>query len=434
MRFLARREKYHTVSRTKAENHAIIRGEFHPREDSMDWENLARELSTPTDSKIVLLVIDGLGGLPRHGKTELETAQTHNLDRLALGGCAGVADPVLMGITPGSGPAHLGLFGYDPLRYQLGRGILEALGSDVEVRQGDLVARGNFATLKNGLIIDRRAGRIPTGECERLCLKLNAALAGRPGAEITLFPGKEHRFVARFRADGLGDSLTDADPQKDGRPPVPTQAESSGSDQAALVVNAFLGQVVKILAGEPTANAALLRGFSLQPTIPQMPELYNLNPAAIANYPMYKGLAKLIGMKAYPVGAETNDLFSTLEKHWAEHDFFYIHFKKTDAAGEDGNFEAKVKAIEEIDSFVPRIEALKPDVLVVTSDHSTPALMHGHSFHPNPFLLVAATALPDEIGVFTERECARGLLGRFPSLYAMPLMLGHAGKLKKFGA
>ena len=400
----------------------------------MEWENLARELATPTDTKIVLLVIDGLGGLPRQGKTELETAQTTHLDRLALHGCCGVTDPVFMGITPGSGPAHLGLFGYDPLKYQLGRGILEALGSDVEVRQGDLVARGNFATYKDGLVVDRRAGRIPTAECERICAVLNKAMAGRPEAEITLFPGKEHRFVARFRADGLGDALTDADPQKDGKPRVPAKAEAAGSEKAARLINAFLDDVVKFLKDEPVANAALLRGFSLQPSIPQMPEMYALKPAAIANYPMYKGLARLLGMTTYNVGAETKDLFDALEAHWKEHDFFYVHFKKTDAAGEDGNFEAKVRAIEEIDAFIPRIEALKPDVLVVTADHSTPALMHGHSFHPNPFLLVAANAMPDNTGVYTESECNQGSLGRFRSILAMPLMLGHAGKLKKYGA
>jgi len=400
----------------------------------MNWENIARELAVQTDSKIVLLVIDGLGGLPVQGKTELETAQTHNLDRLAMRGCCGLTDPVLMGITPGSGPAHLALFGYDPLRHQLGRGILEALGSDVEVRQGDLVARGNFATLRGGLIVDRRAGRIPTSECERLCSVLNAAFAAQADPEIALFPGKEHRFVARFRAQGLADALADADPQKDHKPPVPAAALAPEADKAAAAVNRFLADVVAILKNEPVANAALLRGFSVQPTIPPMQDLFKLRPAAIANYPMYKGLAKLLGMAAYPVGAETADLFETLEAHYREHDFFYVHFKKTDAAGEDGNFQAKVRAIEEIDAFIPRLEALKPDVLVVTADHSTPSLMKGHSFHPNPFLLFAPTALPDETGSFTERECAKGLLGRFRSLYAMPLMLGHAGKLKKFGA
>jgi len=400
----------------------------------MNWEDLAKELSVQTDSKIVLLVIDGLGGLPVQGKTELETAQTHNLDRLAMKGCCGLTDPVFMGITPGSGPAHLALFGYDPIKHQLGRGILEALGSDVEVRQGDLVARGNFATLKNGLIVDRRAGRIPTSECERLCGILNKALAGQKDPETTLFPGKEHRFVARFRTAGLADALTDADPQKDLKPPVPTKPLSPEAAKAAEVINRFLNDVVKILKDETVANAALLRGFSVPPSIPQMQDLYKLKPAAIANYPMYKGLAKLIGMTAYNVGPETKDLFDTLEAHYKEHDFFFIHFKKTDAAGEDGNFAAKVRAIEEIDAFIPRLDALKPDVFVITSDHSTPSLMKGHSFHPNPFLLVSPTALPDEIGVFTERECAQGLLGRFRSIFAMPLMLAHAGKLKKFGA
>jgi 2,3-bisphosphoglycerate-independent phosphoglycerate mutase len=400
----------------------------------MNWEILAKDLSVQTDSKIVLVVIDGLGGLPLQGKTELETAQVRNLDRLAMHGCCGVTDPVFMGITPGSGPAHLALFGYDPVRYQLGRGILEALGSNVEVTEGDLVARGNFATFRDGLITDRRAGRIPTSECERLCALLNAALAGRREPEVTLYAGKEHRFVARFRASGLADQLTDADPQKDHKPPVPTEPLSPPSAKAAAIVNAFLDDVVKILAHEPVANAALLRGFSVQPSIPSMVDLYKLRPAAIANYPMYKGLAKLLGMKAYDVGPETSELFATLEAHYAEHDFFYVHYKKPDAAGEDGAFEAKVRAIEEVDAFLPRLEALKPDVLVVTADHSTPALMKGHSFHPNPFLLIAPTALPDETGVFTERECAKGLLGRFRSIYAMPLMLAHAGKLKKFGA
>jgi len=400
----------------------------------MNWEDLAKELSIQTDSKIVLLVIDGLGGVPIQGKTELEAANIRHLDRLTLNACCGVTDPVLMGITPGSGPAHLALFGYDPLRYELGRGILEALGSDVEVREGDLVARGNFATLKAGLITDRRAGRIPTSECERLCALLNQALSGQKDPEIALFAGKEHRFVVRFRASGLSDALTDADPQKDHKPPTPTTPLAPAAAKAAGIVNRFIEDATKILKDERMANTTLLRGFSVQPSIPRMQELYKLRPAAIANYPMYKGLACLLGMKAYKVGAQTSDLFDTLEAHYLEHDFFYVHYKKTDAAGEDGNFEAKVRAIEEIDAFIPRLESLKPDVLVITSDHSTPSLLKGHSWHPNPFLLVSPTALPDATGVFTERECAQGLLGRFRALYAMSLMLAHAGKLKKYGA
>jgi 2,3-bisphosphoglycerate-independent phosphoglycerate mutase len=400
----------------------------------MNWETLAKELSIQTPSKIVLLVLDGLGDLPVEGKTALEAARTPNLDRLAARGTCGLTDPVLRGITPGSGPAHLALFGYDPLRHQLGRGILEALGSGVEVGPNDLVARGNYATLKDGLVIDRRAGRIPTSENEKLCRRVNAALRPPPGLQISLFPGKEHRFVVRFTGEGLSDALSDADPQKDHKPRTYAKPLSPEAKNAAEIVNRFLDDVTGILSDLAVANTVLLRGFSKFPAIPSMPELYKIRPAAIANYPMYKGLAKLLGMDVMDVGAETGDLFDALEAGFKDHDFFYVHYKKTDAAGEDGNFPAKVKAIEEVDSFLPRIEALGPDVLAVTADHSTPCLLKSHSWHPNPFLLVAKSALADNVTVFSERSFSRGFLGRFPSLQAMPLLLAHAGKLQKYGA
>jgi 2,3-bisphosphoglycerate-independent phosphoglycerate mutase len=400
----------------------------------MEWQELAKELSQTTDSKIVLLVMDGVGGLPVNGRSELETARKPNLDELAKRGVCGLSDPVFMGITPGSGPAHLALFGYDPLRYQLGRGILEALGLGVEVGRNDLVARGNFATLKGGLIADRRAGRIPTEENVRICSYLNAHLPKRDGVEVKVFPGKEHRFVARFTAEGLSDALTDADPQKDGKPRLATSAIVPEAAKAAGIVNRFLDDLTNVLKGEPKANTALLRGFSKFPSIPTMQELFNIRPAAIANYPMYKGLAKLLGMTVMDAGGETADLFDALEKSYNDYDFFYIHYKKTDSAGEDGKFEAKVAAIEALDVFIPRLVALKPDVLVVTSDHSTPALLSSHSWHPNPFILVSKTAGVDDVAEFTERACGKGLLGRFRALYAMPLMLAHALKLKKYGA
>ncbi len=400
----------------------------------MEWEELARELSQTTDSKIVLLVMDGVGGLPVDGKTELEAARTPNLDALAASGVCGLADPVLMGITPGSGPAHLALFGYDPLRYRLGRGILEALGSGVEVGRNDLVARGNFATLKNGLVVDRRAGRIPTEENARICELLNSGLPRREAVDVRVFPGKEHRFVARFTTEGLSDDLTDADPQKENRPPVRTMAVVPEAEIAAAIVNRFLEDATDVLKDEPQANAALLRGFSKFPSIPTMPELFKLRPAAVANYPMYKGLARLLGMEVMDVGGGAADLFDALEKNFAAHDFFYVHFKRTDSAGEDGNYAAKVAAIEEIDAYIPRVLSLKPDVFVVTADHSTPSVLKGHSWHPNPFLLVSPTAGADDVRVFTEKACAGGLLGRFRSLSAMPLMLAHALKLKKYGA
>jgi len=400
----------------------------------MNWEDMARELAYTTDSKIVLLVCDGLGGLPVGGRTELEAARKPNLDEAARLGACGVTDPVFMGITPGSGPAHLALFGYDPLRYQLGRGILEALGTGVEVGRNDVVARGNFATFKAGLVVDRRAGRIPTAENERLCAMINAGLPKQEGIDIILTPGKEHRFVARFRAEGLSDVLSDADPQKDGKPRVQAAALKPEAGRTAVIINRFLDELTALLKDEPKANTALLRGFSKFPSIPHLAELYKLRPAAVANYPMYKGLARLLGMDVLDVGAETPDLFDALEREYKNHDFFYVHFKRTDAAGEDGNFEKKVAAIEEIDRFIPRLLALKPDVLVITSDHSTPALLRGHSWHPNPFVLVSPNAQPDGVKALTEIECSRGMLGRFQSIYAMPLMLAHALKLKKFGA
>lgn len=400
----------------------------------MDWEKIASELTIVTSSKIVLLVLDGLGGLPVEGKTELETARTPHLDALASKGICGLTDPVFMGITPGSGPAHLALFGYDPLKYQLGRGILEALGSGVEVGKFDLVARGNFATLKGDLVVDRRAGRIQTTENEKLCQKINASLSQRKGIQIKVFPGKEHRFVVKFSGQDLSDRLQDADPQKENKTRVYCQPLSPEANQTAAIVNSFLDEVTALLHDSPPANTILLRGFSKLPTIPSMTELYKLKPASIANYPMYRGLAKLVGMEAFNVGAKTQELFETLENHYKDFDFFYVHFKKTDSAGEDGNFKAKVEAIEEIDNFIPRIVALEPDVLVVTSDHSTPCLLKSHSWHPNPFLLVSKASLPDRVTRFSERECQQGFLGRFQAIYAMPLMLAHAGKLKKFGA
>lgn len=296
------------------------------------------------------------------------------------------------------------------------------------------MARGNFATLEDGLVVDRRAGRIPTNENLRLCEHLNARLPRHEGVAVQVFPGKEHRFVARFTAEGLSDALTDADPQKEGKPPVPTAPLRPEADKASGIVNRFLDDVTAALKNETKANTTLLRGFSKFPRIPTMSELFKVRPAAIANYPMYKGLARLLGMAVMDVGGGTADLFDALEKNYAGHDFFYVHYKKTDSAGEDGNFAAKVAAIEELDAYIPRLLALEPDVLVITSDHSTPSLLKGHSWHPNPFLLVSPTAGADDARVFTERACVGGLLGRFRSLYAMPLMLAHALKLKKYGA
>ncbi len=402
----------------------------------MKHEEIIQDLTVDTDSKIILLVLDGLGGLPEKGKTTLEAAHTPNLDALAEKGECGLSEPIFMGITPGSGPSHMALFGYDPIQYFLGRGILEALGIDVDVGKGDLVARGNFATQKNDTIIDRRAGRISTKKNEDLCVRLNQSMDEVERVKIRFFPGKEHRFVIKLSAPGLSDALSDADPQKEGKPKMAAKPldQSDEARKTADTVNEIIGRISEILKGEPKANTVLLRGFSKHPTIPSMQDLFKLNPAAIANYPMYRGLAKIVGMNVLDAGTEMEDLFDVLEKQYQNFNFFYVHIKKTDSYGEDGNYPDKKRIIEETDRFLPRIQKLDPDVLAVTGDHSTPCILKSHSWHPNPFLLISRYVMPDKAAHFSEKECSQGYLGRFPALHAVPLMLAHALKMKKYGA
>ncbi len=400
----------------------------------MDREKLIKDLTIETKTKIVLLVLDGLGGLPQEGKTPLEAAQTPHLDALAAQSVCGLTDPVFRGITPGSGPAHLALFGYEPTKYILGRGILEALGIGVEVSPNDLVARGNFATLKEGLIVDRRAGRIATEQNKQLCQLINHSLKKQKNITITLYPGREHRFVVKFSGHNLSDALSDADPQKEGKLPVLAKPLTTKAEPTANLVNSFVKEVTEILSHSQPANTILLRGFAKHPSLPTMEELYKLKPVAVAHYPMYKGLARLVGMDLAHPEEGIPDLLATVTQIFNDFNFFYVHVKKTDSYGEDGNYQAKKAVIEEVDAHLPQLLRLRPDVLVVTSDHSTPCLLKSHSWHPNPFLLHSATSQPDRVSSFSERECSQGYLGRFPAIYAMPLMLAHAGKLKKFGA
>lgn len=402
----------------------------------MERESLFKEISVKTASKIILIVLDGMGGIPfREGKTALEWANIPNLDELAKKSVLGQTDPILPGITPGSGPAHLALFGYDPLKYQIGRGILENLGLGVGIKRGDIAIRGNFCTLKDGIIVDRRAGRISTDENKRLCSKLKGHMKQIEGVEILFTPGMEHRFALRLRGKGLGTDVSDTDPQIVGKTPITPKATGPESKKTARVAKKIISLAKDLLQDENRANFIVLRGFSSLPPLPSMQELFKLNPATIATYPMYKGLAKLVGMKVLEVdGMSISDEVQALKKNYKNYDFFYFHIKKTDSYGEDGNFEKKVAVIEEFDGFLPEIFSLSPDVLVITGDHSTPCLLKTHSWHPNPFLLYSNTIIPDEQTVFSERTCAKGGLGRFFSADAMGLMLGHALKLKKFGA
>ncbi len=393
-----------------------------------------KALARPAGTKMVLLVMDGAGGLPRaDGKTELEAATTPNLDGLAARGTLGLADPIAPGITPGSGPGHLGLFGYDPLQYRIGRGVLEAVGIDMHMTERDLAARGNFCSVDQaGLITDRRAGRIPTETCARLCTLLEKIKL--PGIELVVRPVREHRFVVLFRGDGLEEGLSETDPQEVGKPPLPVESETPQAARAALIANGFVSEARRMLANEHPANMVLLRGFSKYPKIPKITDIYGIKAGVIAVYPMYRGLARLVGMEALPAGDTVADEFAALEKHFRDFDFIFMHIKKTDSYGEDGNFDAKVHVIEEVDQALPRLLALNPDVLVVTSDHSTPAMFKAHSWHPVPVLLASKWCRPDGAPRFTERECRFGGLGHIRSAELLPLMMAYAERLTKFGA
>lgn len=399
-------------------------------------EEIMKSLAIKTESKIVLLVADGIGDLPsENNKTVLEKAFIPNLDKLASKSACGLTDPISCGITPGSGPAHLSLFGYDPIKYQIGRGVLEALGIGMELTSRDLACRGNFATLnKEGIIIDRRAGRIATELNEKLCKFMQDKINQIKEVKTIIKPGKEHRFVVVFRGDGLEDALSDADPQKVGEKIKFAEPLDSKAKKSAEIVNEFIKQATEALKEHYPANTVLLRGFAKYPGLPTMKELFKLTPAAIATYPMYKGLAKLVGMDILETGESLSDEFKTLQDNFSKYDFFYLHIKKTDSYGEDGNFEQKVKVIEEVDKYIPEVLALKPDVLVVTGDHSTPALMKGHSWHPNPFMLFSKYIRVDEVKQFNEKECVKGGLGRFSAVDVLPLMMANALKLQKFGA
>lgn len=406
----------------------------------MDIHQLTRQLHIQNDSKIVMLVADGLGGLPQRpgGLTELETACTPNFDALAKQAVCGSSIPVAPGISPGSGPGHLGLFGYDPIEYLIGRGALEATGIGFELQESDVAIRCNFCTLDaQGKITDRRAGRIPTEESAPLAMKLRQVQI--PDVELFVEPVKEHRFVVVFRGTGpnrgkLGGNVHDTDPQITGVPPLEPVATDPDSEKTVEIAKQFLVQARQLLADQPRANACTLRGISAKPSLPSYQEIYGLRAAAIAVYPMYKGLAQLAGMDIVGQAKTLDEQMEVLRENWSQYDFFFIHFKYTDSTGEDGNFEAKVKRTEEVDACVPKILDLDPDVLIVTGDHSTPSMLSAHSWHPVPTLLWARHCRPDRCESFGEAECLQGGLGQFEAKTLMSLALANAGRLGKFGA
>ncbi len=401
-------------------------------------QNLIKDLVQKNKTKIFLIVLDGLGGLPVNGKTELDAARTPNLDALAAASACGLHMPVSYGITPGSGPGHLSLFGYDPIEWRIGRGVLEALGLGVELKKTDIAIRINYATSENGMVKDRRAGRPPTDESRKITERLQERIKKIDDVEIIFSPGMEHRFAAVLRFPGSlpngSAAIKDTDPQKEGMTPVPVTPETPQAVRVAKIAEKLITEVNAVIKDEPKANYILLRGFSQVPDIPHFEETYGLKPLCIAIYPMYRGLARLIGMEAPALKGDIREELDFLKKNYNDYDFFFMHVKKVDSYGEDGNFEGKAAKIGEFDSFLPEILSLKPDVLIITGDHSTPALMKGHSWHPVPFLLNSPFVLGQTCSAFTERECLKGELGIFHTIHLMPLALANAGRLKKFGA
>jgi 2,3-bisphosphoglycerate-independent phosphoglycerate mutase len=393
-------------------------------------------LVVKNDTKIIFLIMDGLGGLPMGGReTELEAANTPNLDALARKSVCGLLDPIGYGITPGSGPAHFALFGYDPVKNNIGRGILEGAGIDFPMTDRDLLIRINFATIdKEGVVIDRRAGRIDNETNRRICGTLQENIRKISDVEIIFEPVREHRALLVLRGDGLREEMQETDPQKTGCPPLPPNALVPESQETAVLLQKLIDKARDVLADEPKANMLLLRGYSRYRRYPYISERFGLNALAIAGYPMYRGIARLLGMVIGPQPATIPEEITALRENYGKYDFFFVHVKPTDSRGEDGNFDAKVKVIEEVDSLIPLVMDLNPDVLVVTGDHSTPAALASHSWHPLPALLYSATCRPDRVERFGERDCICGGLGRMPMVHLMGLALAHAGRLEKFGA
>jgi 2,3-bisphosphoglycerate-independent phosphoglycerate mutase len=394
-------------------------------------------LAVKNEHKIIFLIMDGLGGLPCKGETksELEAAFTPNLDRLVAAGTCGLLDPVSPGITPGSGPAHFALFGYDPIKYNIGRGLLSAAGLEFPMAPGDLYMRANFATLdKKGLITDRRAGRLDTLKNELLCKKLQDSIHLDSAREVFFLTEKEHRALVVLRGGIWDERISETDPQKTALPPLDALPLVPEAEKTAAAVCELSAQIRKVLAREEAANVMLLRGYAQYRSFPGIAERFGLNPLAIASYPMYKGIARLLGMTLAAPTSTIEDEIQALRGNYEKYNFFYIHIKATDSRGEDGQFAQKVAVIEKVDSLIPDICALDPTVLVITGDHSTPAVMAGHSWHPVPVLLSAKTCRPDLTTTFGERACITGGLGRMPMKYLMGVALAHAGKLRKFGA
>jgi 2,3-bisphosphoglycerate-independent phosphoglycerate mutase len=407
----------------------------------MNLDALYSELTLKPTAKMALVVMDGVGDIAikkYNYMTPLEAARTPNLDALCRDSIQGRLTPVAPGVTPGSGPGHLALFGYDPIEFQVGRGVIEALGLGLELKAGDVAARANFCTLDaKGIVTDRRAGRIPTSVCEELCALMAKKIKKIGDCEVIIKPGKEHRFVVVFRGKGLEGPMTDADPHREGLTipkSMPVDPKSAKAKKVAKLIEEFYKLALPVLAGKQPANGFLMRGIAHQPEIPMFEDRYKMKAACIAVYPMYKGLAQLVGMTKIEGPQTIAEQFKRYKAEYDNYDFFFIHFKYTDKFGEDGNYEAKKKAIEDFDAALPILLEKRPDVIAITGDHSTPAPMKGHSWHPQPVLLTSAISGSDKLERFTETGANQGSLGVMEGKYLLRHMQANAMQFDKFGA
>ncbi len=392
-------------------------------------------LVQPADTKILLVVADGLGGYAdADGGSELEAAHTPHLDALCAEGVCGLLEPVGPGITPGSGPGHLALFGYDPETFQLGRGALSAAGLDVVLEPGDVAARGNLCTLgANGLVIDRRAGRVGDDEARAVVDRLRAGIS-LEGVDMLVAHEREYRVLVVLRGEGLDPRVGDTDPQRTGVPPLAPEPLDPAAKRTAELVAELTAQVRTLLADEPRTNGLLLRGFDTHRDLPGFVERYGLRAAAVAVYPMYRGIARLLGMDVLGRPASLDEQLTALREAWDRYDFFFVHHKGTDSAGEDGDRAGKIAAVEALDAAIPALRELGPDVIAVSGDHSTPSQLAAHSWHPVPGLVWSHHCGRDDTQTFGERACARGGLGIRSTKTLMPILLANAGRLRKYGA
>jgi len=400
------------------------------------YGKLISSLAIENDKRIVLLVMDGLGDCDNAGKgTALQQARTANLDALAGGSALGLITPIATGVTPGSGPAHLGLFGYDPLIYQVGRGVLSALGVEFPLERRDVAARLNFCTIDSaGNVTDRRAGRISDDENHRLLEKIRQKLSPPDGVEVFFQTVAEHRALMVLRGDDLDERIGQTDPQATGVQPLSPARPPHDTSKTAKMVERIIWGVRQILSDEPKANMILARGFAKYPDWPSFSQRYKLNPAAVAGYPMYRGVARLVGIPVAAQPTAAADVCAAAAKACKDYTFVFAHFKYPDKTGEDGDLPGKVKCIEEMDAAMPVLLAAEPDVLIITGDHSTPPSLKAHSWHPVPVLMKAPYLRGGDGGRFDEVACRSGQIGTITAKELLPLGMAHAGKLEKFGA